>query len=147
MLMRDFFMSFSVGAAGTVKSARSCASVSRISETMSVERRRASWGILLAFGGGKEGNGREGERGEEEPFVKTFGGAKGSDEREFAAADICCRCGDRRVLILDLPGWRWLGGLELGIWSLELVLVNVNGGFVESIVSESCHVQIVAMQC
>jgi len=48
-----------------------------------------------------------------EPFVKIFGGAKGSDEREFEAAEICCRCGDRRVLILVL----WMeavDGLELG---------------------------------
>jgi len=50
MLIRDFFRSFfSIGAVGTVKSARSCASVSRIRETMSVERRRAS-SVLLAPG-------------------------------------------------------------------------------------------------
>lgn len=56
MLMRDFFRFFSVGAVGTVKSARSCASVSRIRETMSVERRRAI-SVLLALGRRKRGRG------------------------------------------------------------------------------------------
>ena len=46
--------------------------------------------------------------------MKIFGGAKGSDEREFEAAEICCRCGDRRVLILVALGGGWWG-----YWSLE----------------------------
>lgn len=60
-----------------------------------------------------EGGGGRRWGGGKEPFVKIFGGAKGSDEREFEALEICCRCGDRRVLIL-------VGSLVRGTraWSL-----------------------------
>lgn len=75
--------------------------------------------------------------GRKEPFVKIFGGAKGSDEREFEALEICCRCGDRRVLIL-------VGSLvrETGAWSVTLVcssdgLVDIYSKLSRSLLSMS----------
>lgn len=58
--------------------------------------------------------------------MKIFGGAKGSDEREFEALEICCRCGDRRVFIV-------VGSLvrETGAWRLTLVCTSSSGGLVD----------------